>query len=207
MAAERTAEVTHRPFHAEYRMFARDGRMLWFRDEAVVIENRDGGTLWQGVMFDITAEKEALEQASRAELRYRSLVESLPAIVYIDELDERATNVYTSPRTETILGYSAREWEVDRDLWAKILHPQDRDRIVAAQRHHVETGEPFEQTYRLIARDGRVVWIHDVAVVVLDEDGTPLYSQGFLLDITEQKQTEDRLRELLERQEPPAPPP
>lgn len=198
LAAERTAEVTRRPFRAEYRMRTRDGRMLWFRDEAVIVDREGGGgTIWQGVMVDITTEKEAVEQARRAELRYRSLVESLPAIVYIDELDERASNVYTSPRTEPMLGYTARDWQEVPDFWVAILHPEDRDRAVSAQRLHVESGEPFEQTYRLIARDGRVVWVRDVATVVTDEDGTPLYSQGFLLDITEQKRAEERLRELL----------
>ncbi|MGZ4146310.1 MAG: PAS domain-containing protein, partial [Actinomycetota bacterium] len=85
LAAERTAEVTHQPFHVEYRMIARDGRMLWFRDDAVVVEDAEtGGTFWQGVMFDISAEKQAAEQAIEAELRYRSLVETLPATVFID---------------------------------------------------------------------------------------------------------------------------
>jgi PAS domain S-box-containing protein len=94
LAAERTAEVTRRPFHAEYRMRTRDGRMQWFRDEAVIVEDAaTGGTFWQGVMFDITAEKEAEQQARLAQLRYQSLVEILPATVYMDELDEQARNI------------------------------------------------------------------------------------------------------------------
>lgn len=201
LAAERAADVTRQPFRAEYRMTARDGRQLWFRDDAVVIERSGtGDTLWQGVMVDITAEKTAEEQARRAELRYRSLVETLPAVVFIDELDERASNVYTSPQSESLLGYTTQEWDEDRDLWAKLLHPQDRERCLAAQARHVETAEPFDQTYRLIARDGRTLWIRDVAVIVHDEDGTPLYSQGFLLDITAQKEAELALQAALERE-------
>ncbi|HEU4355841.1 MAG TPA: PAS domain-containing protein, partial [Actinomycetota bacterium] len=201
LVAERAADVTRQPFHAEYRMTARDGHQLWFRDDAVVIERSGSGdTLWQGVMVDITAEKTAEEQARRAELRYRSLVESLPAVVFIDELDERASNVYTSPQSESLLGYTTQEWDEDRDLWAKLLHPQDRERCLAAQARHVETAEPFDQTYRLLARDGRTLWIRDVAVIVHDEDRTPLYSQGFLLDITAQKEAELALQAALERE-------
>ncbi len=200
LAAERTSEVTRQPFHAEYRMIARDGRTLWFRDDAVILEHGSGGTFWQGVMFDITAEKLAEEQAQAAERRYRSLIETLPAVVYIDHLDERASNVYTSPYSERLLGYSSQDWNTDPDLWVKILHPEDRDRAVRAQIRHAETGEPYDQTYRLIARDGRVVWVRDMAVVVHDEDGTPLYSQGFLLDITAQKEAEAALQEALERE-------
>jgi PAS domain S-box-containing protein len=152
-------------------------------------------------MFDITAEKEAEQQAREAELRYRSLVESLPCVVYVDELDERATNVYTSPQTETVLGYTQREWADNRDLWlSAMVHPDDRERCREAERQHVETGEPFDETYRLIHRDGRIVWIRDVAVVVRDDDGTPLYSQGFLLDISAQKEAESNLQDALDRE-------
>ncbi|MGE5459510.1 MAG: PAS domain-containing protein [Solirubrobacterales bacterium] len=200
LAAERTAEITRRPFHAEYRMITRDGRLLWFRDEAVIVEDGSGGTFWQGVMFDVTAEKLAEEQARNAERRYRSLVETLPAVVYMDELNERATNVYTSPQSERLIGYTAKEWNDDPDMWLKLLHPEDHDRAVAAQTHHVETGEPYDETYRIVARDGRVLWIRDVAVVVYEEDGTPLYSQGFLLDITGLKDAELALQEALDRE-------
>lgn len=202
LAAERTAEVTRQPFHAEYRMYARDGRLLWFRDDAVIVEEPGiGGTFWQGVMFDITAEKLAEEQAQAAERRYRSLVETLPAVVYIDQLDARASNVYTSPHSERLLGYTTEEWNADPDLWVKILHPEDRERALAAQARHAETGEPYDQVYRLIARDGRVVWVRDMAVVVHDDDGTPLYSQGFLLDITPLKEAEEALRAALAREQ------
>lgn len=201
LAAERAAEVTRQPFHAEYRMTARDGRQLWFRDDAVVLERSgSGGTLWQGVMYDVTAEKVAEEQARRAELRYRSLVETLPAVVFIDQLDERASNVYTSPQSERLLGYTTQDWDDDPDLWAKILHPLDRDRCIAAQARHVETAEPFDETYRVVARDGRILWVRDVAVIVYDEDGTPLYSQGFLLDITAQREAELALQAAVERE-------
>ena len=201
LAAERTAEVTRQPFHAEYRMFTRDGRMLWFRDEAVIVDDPTvEGTFWQGVMFDVSAEKLAEEQAHSAERRFRSLVETLPAIVYMDELDERATNVYTSPQTERLIGYTIQDWRDDRDLWAKILHPDDVERCIEHQRHHVESGESFEEVYRVIARDRRVVWIHDIAVIVHDEDGTPLYSQGFLLDITAQKEAELAIEDALARE-------
>jgi PAS domain S-box-containing protein len=201
-AAERTADVTKQPFRAEYRMRDRAGREHWFRDDAVLLEKTGGGgTFWQGVMFDITAEKEAEHQARGAELRYRSLVESLPCMVYIDQLDERATNVYTSPQTSSIFGYTQQDWADDPDLWlGKMVHPEDRDRCRLAEAHHAETQEPFDETYRILHRDGRILWVRDVAVVVEDEQGIPLYSQGFLLDITSQKEVESDLKDALERE-------
>jgi PAS domain S-box-containing protein len=200
MASERVAEVTKRPFHAEYRMFDRGGNLHWFRDEAVILE-RDGGTFWQGVMFDITAEKQAGQQAQRAELRYRSLVETLPCVVYIDELDERATNVYTSPQTEALFGYTQQDWADDPDLWlGRMVHPDDVERIRAAELRHAEANDPFDEVYRVVHRDGRIVWVRDVGVVIADEEGTASYSQGFMFDITAQKEAEADLEDALARE-------
>ena len=152
-------------------------------------------------MFDVTAEKEAEQQAREAELRYRSLVESLPCLVYIDQLDERATNVYTSPQTDAIFGFTQQDWNDDPDLWlGKMVHPEDRERCRLAEAYHTETGELFDETYRILHRDGRILWVRDVAVVVEDADGIPLYSQGFLLDITSQKEAESELEHALERE-------
>jgi PAS domain S-box-containing protein len=203
LAAERTAEVTHQPFHVEYRMLARDGRMLWFRDDAVVVEESEtGGTFWQGVMFDVTAEKQAAEAASEAQLRYRSLVETLPATVFIDELDDQATNIYTSPQTVAMFGYTPQEWKDIPDLWTRLIDPDDLDRILSAQRRYKDGGETgvFDEEYRIVARDGGVVWVRDVAMVVRDEGGMPLYSQGFFLDITKQKDAERELLDAVERE-------
>jgi PAS domain S-box-containing protein len=203
LAAERAAEVTHQPFHAEYRMIARDGRMLWFRDDAVVVDDpATGGTFWQGVMFDVSVERQAADQATEAELRYRSLVESLPATVFIDEIDDLATNIYTSPQTVEMFGYTPQEWKDVPDLWLRLIHPEDRDRIVASQTRYQDRGEAdvFDEEYRFVARDGRVGWVRDVAVVVRDEEGTPLYSQGFFLDITKQKEAELELLGAVDRE-------
>jgi PAS domain S-box-containing protein len=122
-------------------------------------------------------------------------------MVYIDQLDERATNVYTSPQTESMFGFSQQDWNDDPDLWlGTMVHPQDRERCRLAEAHHTESGEPFDETYRILHRDGRILWVRDVAVVVEDADGIPLYSQGFLLDITSQKEAESELKGALERE-------
>jgi hypothetical protein len=60
------------------------------------------------------------------EATLRALIEHVPVTVYIDRLDETGSNVYTSPRLESELGYTAQEWISDRELYAKVLHPEDR---------------------------------------------------------------------------------
>jgi PAS domain S-box-containing protein len=127
------------------------------------------------------------------EVTLRALIEHVPVTVYIDRLDETGSNVYTSPRLESELGYTVEEWVSDQHLFAKVLHPEDRERILAQYRRTRETDEPFRAEYRMVARDGTVHWYLDEAAVIRDEAGRPAYLHGFLLDITEQKQLAEAL--------------
>ena len=60
------------------------------------------------------------------EATLRALIEHIPVTVYIDRLDETASNVYTSPQLEAELGYTVAEWVSDKELYAKVLHPECR---------------------------------------------------------------------------------
>src|SRR5438552_4772348 len=128
------------------------------------------------------------------EVTLRALLEHVPVTVYIDRLDETASNVYTSPRLESELGYTVEEWVTDKELYAKVLHPEDRDRILAEYRRTRDTDEPFRAEYRMMARDGTVHWFLDEAAVIRDETGQPAYCHGFLLDSTKQKELAEALR-------------
>jgi PAS domain S-box-containing protein len=183
---DRRTEDTGEPFVIEYRMVGRDGRTLWFRDEAVLQRTETGEpAYWQGAMMDITARKEAEAGLAEAEARYRALVEQLPAIAYIDPVDRNGT-VYISPQTETILGYRPEEWYADPDLWRSIVHPEDRERLETTS-----STDPYSSTYRVIAKDGREVWIHDQARPIYDDDEHLVYWQGLLLDVTDQRRTQE----------------
>jgi PAS domain S-box-containing protein len=132
------------------------------------------------------------------ERRYRLLVEQLPAIFYMDEVDEYSTNIYTSPQIGAILGIPREEWVTDRELWVKQMHPEDRDRVLRENDESNRTGAPFRTEYRMLARDGRELWFRDEAVVVRDENGDPWFWRGVMTDITEIKRTEQKLTESLD---------
>jgi two-component system cell cycle sensor histidine kinase/response regulator CckA len=135
----------------------------------------------------------------KAEKRYRRLAEQLPLVTYIAPLDGHSPSIYMSPQIEALTGYTAAEWQADHEFFLKLLHPDDRDRVLAEIEEASPTRARFSSEYRLIARDGRVVWIEDESVTVHDEVGAPLYAQGYFLDITERKQAEERLREAARR--------
>jgi PAS domain S-box-containing protein len=135
-----------------------------------------------------------MRQQRETETRYRTLVEQIPAITYIQEPIESSNPkaiTYMSPQHETILGFQV----IDEEHWLSLLHPEDQERVLAEEVRTDETGEPFKVEYRIIAEDGRVVWVRDEATLVRDEGGHPLYWLGVMYDITEQKrETQERER-------------
>ncbi len=137
------------------------------------------------------AERKMTEEALReAEAKYRTVIEHISAITYTALMDERKTRLYVSPQIETLLGYTQAEYLADPDLWKNILHPQDRDRVLAGSKRLYETGEPFVSDYRSVARDGRVLWFHDEAIVYEDAATHKRFIQGIKVDITQRVQAE-----------------
>ncbi len=186
------AKVTGEPFVSEYRAVAADGRIVWFRDESVLLRDEEGKRLyWQGVMLEITERMRAEEQLREAEERYRTLVEQTPVVTYLDRPDPSDVTIYISPRVEEMLGYTQEEMTREVPLWPEILHPDDRERVLHESSRHDNTHDPYNAEYRLIAHDGRVVWVHDQSVLVHDEAGNPKYWHGAMVDITEQKRAEE----------------
>jgi PAS domain S-box-containing protein len=129
-----------------------------------------------------------------AERQYRQLVEELPLAVYKDLPDESATSEYISPRVEAIFGYPREAW-MDPEFFASVLHPEDRDHTIAAHAAALARNDDrWSLEYRVIAADGRTVWVRDDGWIVKDEHGTPTYVQGFMIDVTDQALAHSEVR-------------
>jgi PAS domain S-box-containing protein len=127
---------------------------------------------------------------------YRTLVEHIPGIVYTAKAGEAGQWLYASPQIESILGYTSEDWCSDATLWFRCLHPADRERAIVDENRSLETGEPLDSEYRMIARDGSVIWFHDLASIVVPEEEEPEpYLHGVMLDITDRKLAEAKVRE------------
>jgi diguanylate cyclase (GGDEF)-like protein/PAS domain S-box-containing protein len=131
----------------------------------------------------------ARAQLGTAEAAYQRLVERLPAIVYRAEVGESGTWTYVSPQIESILGFTPAEWRADPTLWQQRLHPDDRERAIADEHAAAEGVTVGTADYRMLARDGRVVWIADDAVIEEDEQGNKHW-HGVLYDISDRKRAE-----------------
>lgn len=156
-----------------------------------------------GVAIDnavqLAAARRELAELAQSEARYRSAFEELPALVYTEVHAVGGSWLYESPRVEDIMGYTPEE-SGQPGFWKKILHPDDRERVLAEDRRVELTGDPWRMEYRSIAKDGRVVWLRDHAVLVRRESGEQSFWHGFVIDITEQKLAEQATREALERE-------
>jgi len=152
---------------------------------------------------EVRREREWAQKAlGRSEDRFRRLVEQIPAVTYVQEpidSDNPKAITYMSPQYEDVLGYPAESEILDEEHWLRVLHPDDRERVLAEELRTDETGEPYRIEYRLMARDGRVVWVHDEATLLRDEEGNSLYWLGVQYDITEQKRAEEEFRKSEER--------
>jgi len=136
-----------------------------------------------------------------AEERYRALLETLPLATYVDRPDSITGAAWVSPQIRSITSYGPEEWVADPGLLEKVLHPDDRERVLAEMTRTKSTGAELAHEYRLIRRDGSVVWIHDSAVTV-ESDGTR-FARGYIVDVTARREAEleleqqnEQLREL-----------
>ena len=127
------------------------------------------------------------ERLRDAEARHRGLVESIPAVVYVDIPGRPWTTTYMSPQIEKLLGFAPEEMMGDAARWLEQVHPADRARVVAESGHHMKTAEPLHSTYRMISRSGDTVWVSRRATIVRDERGRPMSSHGVIFDVTELK--------------------
>jgi PAS domain S-box-containing protein len=171
----------------------KDGRVFERYSRPLLNDEGIAGRVWS--FRDVTERKQTEEAVRAAETKYRTLIEQIPAITYVDAVEGPVTTLYISPQTEAILGYTPQDWFDDPHLLSKRIHPEDHDRWRAEVGRCEKTGGPFRLEYRILGRDGRVVWVHDESVLLRDEAGLPLFWQGVMFDITERKQAEEKLEQ------------
>ncbi|MEK6228358.1 MAG: EAL domain-containing protein [Actinomycetota bacterium] len=124
--------------------------------------------------------------------QYRSLIERLPAVTYLDDLETGETQ-FVSPQIEDLFGITPEEWMAGPDAWLGPVHPDDRDRVGEAFVAAMEAREPFRAEYRVLSADGVVRWVVDHTVILPSVDGRPALTQGVIFDISDRKRAEQEL--------------
>ena len=200
------AEVRHHArmndiqYLMRYRLVSKKGETRWVDDLTWVVRDGDGKPLYhQGVVTDITDQISAEQALQKTEEQYKQLVEQVPVATYIDTADELSSNLYSSPQVEEITGYSPKEWVENPTLWHQIIHPEDREKIKAENHRSNATGEPFNLEYRIIHKNGHVVWVEDHSSLLHGIGGEPDRYQGVMIDITERKNRDEEEKIILQR--------
>jgi two-component system, cell cycle sensor histidine kinase and response regulator CckA len=178
---------SHGQMSVEYRVTTRGGREVWVRDVGIVHRAEDGEFYVHGYLTDVTHEKEL----EREQEQYRRLIEQLPLVTYVNTLvpDLRARSTYVSPQIEELFGYPAELWLDNSELWERVIYPEDFEHVTSGEQLARDRREPFELEYRIVRADGTIHWVLDQMRTVYDDRGKPLFEQGFLLDITERKES------------------
>jgi PAS domain S-box-containing protein len=141
------------------------------------------------------ADEDSDYQPRSVEARYRALVEQIPAVVFMAYLDKGIGEAYVSPQIEEALGFSQHEWLEDPVRWYEQIYPDDKQRWSTEAAEMFLSGKPLKSAYRVLARDGRVLWFHCEAEMIRKADGRPWFIHGVGVDITELKQAEEALQE------------
>jgi len=131
-------------------------------------------------------------QSQDDETRYQRLLEATSVIPWECNV-QTWVFTYVGPQAKTLLGYPPEQW-YEKDFWVSHLHPEDRDFAIKFCETSSKSLTDFEFEFRMIAADGRTVWLNDV-VNVVTENGVPQMLRGFMKDITELKDAEVALQE------------
>ena len=180
-------------FRLEYPCHA-PNKHRWFLMLVTRLKRREGGAVV--AHNDISERKRAEEELRESKERFQRLVETTNAIAWEADL-QTWSFTYVSPQVSKLLGYESAEW-YDKDFWINHLHPEDRDYAVNLCADSSKHLTEYEFEYRMIAADGRTVWLRDLVSVVSDGNGKKSL-RGYLIDITERKKIEASLQESEER--------
>jgi diguanylate cyclase (GGDEF)-like protein/PAS domain S-box-containing protein len=166
------------------------------------------GELWrlpeilQGEMGE-AARRRALREAEQsqesAEERYRELLGRIPALTYVARTDATRSTAFVSAQAEPMTGFSPEEWMADPDLWPKQVHAEDRERVLGEYRRSLASGEAFLSEYRLVRRDGGVVWWRDEGRLYQDGPARTRLLGGVAVDITSHREAEQTFRDMIHR--------
>jgi PAS domain S-box-containing protein len=174
----------------------------WTADQiATLTDLADPVTAQLQQRVDLAARAELQQRLDDVEASQQALLERLPGVAYTLGPEPPNQVLSISPQIEVLLGEPAADWLGESDIWKRLVHPDDADRVAAECERTKQTGEPFSAEYRMRTRDGQVRWVRDEAVLVHGGDGRPLFWQGIISDLTATRLTSARFAEAVDREQ------
>ncbi|HEY9596309.1 MAG TPA: PAS domain S-box protein, partial [Cyanophyceae cyanobacterium] len=178
------------PWHVEYRIITPSGQLKWLEATSQPEQQANGDMVWYGILNEISDRKQAEAALRESEEKFRQLAETIQEVFWLKGDDDQL--LYVSPNYELIWGRSVQSLYQNHQEWCDSIHPDDHDRIMAANARKVENG--YDQEYRMIRPDGEIRWIRDRAFPIFDTQGQVYRIAGIAEDISDRKQTEQALQ-------------
>lgn len=172
-----------------------EGNRIFVNVAMQIPETREGFGSVLVCITDITQRKTAEDALIESESRFRQLVEQVNIVVYLDYATLPSMPKYISPQIKSLLGYTQEEWMANPDMMMEVIHPDDRQFVLAADIETDKSGEPFVVEYRAYTKSGEMIWVHEEAILAYDQNGKPDDWHGVMYDITARKLAEQALRE------------
>lgn len=183
------------PFYiSEHRVLCKDGTYKWILDRGQALWDEDGNVLrMTGSHTDISDRKRMELELRSVSERLQYLLTASPALIYSSKPDGDYGATFVSENAKDILGYEAGNFLDDSNFWVRHVHPDDADRILAELPRLIEQ-EHYSHEYRFLHADGTYRRLYDQMKVVKDETGKPIEIVGYLVDISDRFQAEEKLR-------------
>jgi diguanylate cyclase (GGDEF)-like protein/PAS domain S-box-containing protein len=175
-----------------FRIISLRGALRWMEITSVPLREAGGRIASMlSVTRDITAHRAAEEQLRESETRFRQLAENIHQVFWLTD-PSKSQMLYVSPAYEEIWCRSREELMRNPKAWLEAVHPDDRPRVLDAALTLQGAGR-YDEQYRILRPDGSVRWIRDRAFPVRNEMGAVYRIAGIAEDVTERRQSEERL--------------
>lgn len=183
-------------YSMEKRYFDKKGDIKWVNITVSPLwEKNEAPNSHITIVEDITRRKESEKLILESQQKIQDLIDSIDGIVW--EGNSEAPGItYISKKSVDILGYTPEEWIADDYFWRKIIHPEDRDWVIEHSKNCARSRTPFDCEYRMIAKNGNMVWVRDIVSIYHETENTIKF-RGILIDITKSKQFENDLNNSL----------
>ncbi|WP_159086023.1 PAS domain S-box protein [Flavobacterium faecale] len=176
----------------EKRYFKKNGKIIWVKLTVSKLKTSDGfDASYISIVENISKRKIAEKKSKEYQKKIESLINTIDGIVWECEAETFQFN-FVSNKVETILGYTPQEWLASPTFWQDHIHPDDKPNTLNFCSNKLKLLEDHDFEYRMIAKDGSVVWLRDIVNVIQDKDGASCL-RGIMIDITKTKLTEYEL--------------
>jgi len=178
-------------YSLEKRLSRPDGKYAWTNLTVSVVREESGEFKYGiGVIEDISERKQAELDLQLVNQRLQHLLTSTPAVIYSGNPNQNFVATFISDNVTAVFGYQAEKLLADGGLWMNLIHPEDQQRVMVELEQSLLTADSYCGEYRYLHKDGSYRWISDQSRLIRDEDGNPMETVGYCIDITERKQAE-----------------